>query len=82
MKTYFAFRHLAVCALFILAACARLHAQDVIYLTDNTNIKGKVTKVGSIEIEYLRAENISGPTYTIPRAQVLLISRVVVLYCQ
>jgi hypothetical protein len=50
------------------------HAQDVIYLSDNTTIKGKVLKVGASEIEYQRADNATGPAYTLPRNQVLLVT--------
>lgn len=46
---------------------------DLIVRTDNVSIKAKVTRVGKTDIEYHRADNLSGPLYTISRAEVAVI---------
>lgn len=41
------------------------YSQDVITLTDGTEIKAKVNKISDKEIEYKKWSNIDGPTYTL-----------------
>ena len=48
-------------------------AQDIIVLTDATEIPAKVESVGSTEISYHKQSNLNGPVYTVPRSQVMFI---------
>ena len=41
------------------------YSQDVITLTDGTEIKAKVNKISDKEIEYKKWNNIDGPVYTL-----------------
>jgi hypothetical protein len=61
--------------LTILAACfcLNLNAQDLIVKKNGDEIKSKVIKVGSDEIEYKKFENLDGPSYTIPKSDVFMI---------
>lgn len=49
-------------------------AQDTILLKNQTQIKGKVIKVGGTEIEYNKAELPDGPAYTVAKSDVLKIT--------
>lgn len=59
--------------LVILGICANLYAQDVIIKPNGDEIKAKVTKVNSNEIEYKRWTNQDGPFYTIDTRDVFMI---------
>jgi hypothetical protein len=60
---------LLVIFLFIISTLWHMaHAQDIIYKKDNSQIKCKVMKVGSVEIEYKKWENV------IEKNEVLLIT--------
>lgn len=48
-------------------------AQDKIYLTDNSVVNGKVTEVGTTEIKYKKAENLTGPDYVMPKSMIAMI---------
>lgn len=45
-------------------------AYDVIFKTDGTSIRSKVLEMSKTEVKYKRYSNLSGPTYTIPVAEV------------
>lgn len=49
-------------------------AQDVMLLADGQSIECKVLEITANEISYKRADNLTGPTYTIPRAKVFVIT--------
>jgi len=63
-----------ILTLFLAATCFTLHAQDVIVKSSGEEIKAKVTEVGTAEIKYKRFDNESGPTYTIPKSEVFMIT--------
>lgn len=48
-------------------------AQDTIILKSKKRIEGKVVEVGTSEITYKKAENLSGPNYRVPKSDVFLI---------
>jgi len=50
-----------------------MHAQDIITKTNGDEIKAKVTEVDLNEIKYKRFENLSGPTYTMPKSDIFMI---------
>lgn len=49
-------------------------AQDVIVKKDGSTILSKVLEIGGIEIKYKKWSNQDGPTYTIPRSEILSIN--------
>lgn len=51
-----------------------VYAYDVIVKKDGTIIEGKVEKITSVEVEYKKASNLDGPTYTISIADLLAIN--------
>lgn len=57
----------------LLAFAAVAVAQDVITLKNGDEIKGKVTKVTSTEIEYKLASNPDGPTYTKAVSEIFMV---------
>ena len=51
-----------------------LLAQDIIIKRDGSEISCKVEKIGSMEIEYRRADqSVSGPIYTIAKSEVFMV---------
>lgn len=48
-------------------------AQDIITKKDGTDIKAKITEVNASEIKYKRFDNLEGPTYTMNKADILLV---------
>ena len=61
--------------IFILtvAAASASFSQDIIYKKNGDEIKAKVNKIGSEEIEYYRFDNLTGPLFTIAKSEVLII---------
>ena len=51
-----------------------MSAQDIITKKDGTDIKAKVSEVGVNEIKYKDFSNLEGPVYTMPVADVLMIT--------
>jgi len=51
-----------------------IKAQDIITLIDGTDVQAKVTEVGQSEISYKKYQNLDGPTYTISRSDILMIT--------
>lgn len=47
--------------------------QDKIYLIDNSVVNAKVTEVGTTEIKYKKAENLTGPDYVMPKSMIAMI---------
>jgi hypothetical protein len=59
--------------LLVMAFPSVVHAQDIIYKTDNKIIEAEVLKVSDSRVEYKRFSDPDGPTYTILRKQVKMI---------
>jgi tetratricopeptide (TPR) repeat protein len=59
--------------LLAMASSSVIHAQDIIYKTDNKIIEAKVLKVSDARVEYKRFSDPGGPTYTILQKQVKMI---------
>lgn len=49
-------------------------AQDIITKKDGTDIKAKISEVGTTEVKYKSFSNLEGPTYTLPKADILMIT--------
>jgi len=47
-----------------------VYAQDVVTMTDGTQIKAKVTEINSSEIKYNRFDHLDGPTIVVAKASV------------
>lgn len=45
-------------------------AYDVIFKTDGTSIRSKVLEMSKTEVKYKKYSNLSGPTYTLPVAEI------------
>ena len=60
--------------LFFILCSATVFAQDVIVKKDGSTILSKVIEVGNNEIKYKRYDNLSGPTYTINKSELLSIN--------
>ncbi len=63
-------------SLLIIALCIisiSTNAQDIITKKDGTDISAKVLELTITEIKYKRVDNLSGPIYTLPKADVLMI---------
>lgn len=66
-----------IIALFVLFACSSIQlifAQDILVKKDGTAIKAKIQEIGTTEIKYKAADNLDGPTYVIPKSDVLSIN--------
>lgn len=57
----------------ILISFVNLYGQDLIILKDNSEIKSKVIEISEALIKYRKASNLNGPTYTISKAEILMI---------
>ena len=60
-------------ALFFLCSVT-LFAQDVIVQNNGNTILSKVIEIGSTEVKYKKFSNLNGPTYTIAKAEILVIN--------
>lgn len=56
-----------------LLICQAVSAQDVITLKTGEDLNVKVMKVGSAEVEYKKADNPDGPSYTVLKNEVFMI---------
>lgn len=59
--------------LLLLSMGLILNAQDVIVKRDGSDIKAKVEEISATDIKYRQWEHLSGPLYTVPKAEVLRI---------
>ena len=50
-----------------------IYAQDIIIKKNGEEIKAKIEEIGVTEIKYKKFENLAGPSYTIPKSNVLMI---------
>ena len=48
-------------------------AQDIITLKNGDEIKAKVQEIGSTDIKYKKYENLTGPVYTLSKAEIFMI---------
>jgi hypothetical protein len=62
-----------VSTLFILFTGLRSHGQDIIVKKNGDEIKAKVEQVLDAEIKYRKYENLTGPVYSIGKAEVFMI---------
>lgn len=60
-------------ALFLLCSVT-LFAQDIIVQNNGNTILSKVIEIGSTEVKYKKFSNLNGPTYTIAKAEILVIN--------
>lgn len=51
-----------------------LFAQDIIVQNNGNTILSKVIEIGSTEVKYKKFSNLNGPTYTIAKAEILVIN--------
>lgn len=58
---------------FIVCGCFSLSAQDIITTQDGTDIQAKVLEVSSKEVKYKKFSNLEGPTFVIPKSDILII---------
>ena len=49
------------------------NAQDVITLKNGTDINALVQRIGDVEIEYKKFDNLNGPNYTLKKTEILMI---------
>lgn len=59
--------------LFLLCSVA-LFAQDIIVQNNGNTILSKVVEIGASEVKYKKFSNLNGPTYTIAKAEILVIN--------
>ena len=59
--------------LFLLCSVA-LFAQDIIVQNNGNTILSKVVEIGATEVKYKKFSNLNGPTYTIAKAEILVIN--------
>lgn len=59
---------------FLLIACHSVFAQDIITKKDGTDIKAKISEVGTTEVKYKNISNLDGPVYTIAKSDILMIT--------
>ncbi|GAA4361480.1 hypothetical protein GCM10023185_28580 [Hymenobacter saemangeumensis] len=64
---------LATAPALVQQAQAQTQKHDIIYRSNGTSINAKVEKVGTQEIEYHKADNPTGPIYSISRSDVTVI---------
>lgn len=65
-------RILLVFALLISASRA-VSAQDIITKKDGTDVQAKILEVTSTEIKYKKYSNLKGPTYLLPKSDILIV---------
>jgi hypothetical protein len=68
-----AFRMLIVFLLFVCITGGAVKGQDVIIKKNGDEIKAKVEQVLDTEIKYRRSDNLTGPVYSISKAEVFMI---------
>lgn len=51
-----------------------LFAQDIIVQNNGNTILSKVVEIGATEVKYKKFSNLNGPTYTIAKAEILVIN--------
>lgn len=59
--------------LFLLCSVT-LFAQDIIVHKNGNTILSKVVEIGATEVKYKKFSNLNGPTYTIAKAEILVIN--------
>lgn len=59
--------------LFLLCSVT-LFAQDIIVQNNGNTILSKVVEIGATEVKYKKFSNLNGPTYTIAKAEILVIN--------
>ncbi len=59
--------------LMLIVFSISIYAQDIITKKNGDEIKAKVQKIGTTEIEYKKIENLDGPSYTIAKSEVFII---------
>lgn len=65
--------HKIFLAFFLIAIFHQASAQDVILQRNAQKIQAKIIKIDYLTIEYKKWDNLDGPTYTIPVAEVVAI---------
>lgn len=63
-----------VFTLFFFGICSNIFSQDIILLKSGEEIKTKVQEVGIDKINYKKFENLTGPTYTVEKSKVFMIT--------
>ena len=61
-------------SMFLLGIACVMNAQDVILKTNGEEIQAKVQEVGSSEVKYKNFGNKSGPTYTLLKSEIFMIT--------
>ncbi|HXH20236.1 MAG TPA: hypothetical protein VNJ07_14260 [Chitinophagales bacterium] len=59
--------------LLLVLATVEANAQDVIIFRNGDEVQAKVREIDTEHIKYVRYDNLNGPLYTIPRADVFMI---------
>ena len=65
-------RRLFFVACFIALSCA-CFAQDMIVTKDSKKVDAKVTEINVDDVKYKRFDHLDGPTYTIPKSEIVTI---------
>ncbi len=75
MKTFlsYLFRIFPVFIILYLCVCIPGRAQDVIIKRNGDEIKAKVEQVLDAEVKYRKFENLTGPLYSMPKADIFMI---------
>ena len=60
-------------ALAVLCAAVSVSAQDIITTKDGSDIKAKILEVNSNEVKYKKFNNLDGPTFTMPKSDILIV---------
>ena len=63
-----------LCLVLSLCLSSLIYAQDVIVLNDGSSIISKVLEVGSTDVKYKKWSNLEGPTYAVPKTEILSIN--------
>ena len=70
---YFSIRVLLISTLLTLFIGANVSGQDVIVKKNGDEIKAKVEQVLDNEIKYRKFENLTGPIYSLTKAEIFMI---------
>ena len=62
-----------IIALFLILTCGQLFAQDIIIKKNGEEIKSKVEEITTDLVKYREFDNLTGPLYNIPLAEVFMI---------
>ncbi len=57
----------------LLSAALAVSAQDLITKKDGSDIQAKILEVTSTEVKYKKYSNLEGPTFTLPKSDILII---------